>query len=171
MPYKDPEVRKRKARERYWNKRDEILAKAQKHREENREAVTTYSKEYYKKNKDKYRESNKKWLEKNPGYWKTNYLNNVDARRDYARKREADRRKYISDIKTDSGCIICGYNVCSKALEFHHIHGGKEESVSQLARSSMDKLNAEIEKCVVLCSNCHRELHDGVVDLPSTADC
>lgn len=54
-----------------------------------------------------------------------------------------------------SGCVDCG-NEDVRVLEFDHL-GDKEYSVSALInRNSTDKLIKEIEKCEVVCSNCHR---------------
>ena len=61
-------------------------------------------------------------------------------------------------------CQICGYNKCIKALELHHINPEeKEYTISgNLLNNSWQKLSKELEKCVLLCSNCHREVHDNI---------
>lgn len=56
-------------------------------------------------------------------------------------------------------CSNCGYNKCSAALEFHHISDNKEFTIAG-AKYSWNKLEKEIKKCILLCSNCHRELHN-----------
>jgi hypothetical protein len=55
-------------------------------------------------------------------------------------------------------CHICGYCKCPAALDFHHM-SGKEFSIS--SKSSWKRIEAELLKCVLLCSNCHREVHAG----------
>lgn len=65
-------------------------------------------------------------------------------------------------------CQICGYNKCSRALTFHHINP-KEKSFGISARGftrSWDKIKKELDKCILLCSNCHMEVHDGLTQLP-----
>lgn len=65
-------------------------------------------------------------------------------------------------------CVICHYNKCLSALEFHHIERHtKEGMVSRLAISggSYEQAKREADKCVLLCANCHREVHDGVATL------
>ncbi len=56
-------------------------------------------------------------------------------------------------------CKICGYNKSAVALDFHHI---KEKDICMttlLKNNSKKKLLKEAKKCVLLCANCHRELH------------
>ena len=58
-------------------------------------------------------------------------------------------------------CSKCGYNKCLNALDFHHLDPSiKEINPSQLMRfSSFDKIKSELDKCTLLCANCHREVH------------
>jgi predicted HNH restriction endonuclease len=64
-------------------------------------------------------------------------------------------------------CKICGYNRCLEALEFHHLEkNGKDFGLSDRGYTrSWDKIQNEINKCVLLCSNCHREVHLGITKL------
>lgn len=73
----------------------------------------------------------------------------------------AERRKFTQGIKLKRGCAICGYNENAVALTFHHTDPTtKKFNVSRASESgSMEKVLAEIEKCVVLCANCHLVLH------------
>ena len=64
--------------------------------------------------------------------------------------------RYVRDYKLSKGCEICGYNKCEDALEFHH-NGDKEFNISD--SKSLKRVKEEIKKCILLCSNCHRELH------------
>lgn len=67
-------------------------------------------------------------------------------------------------------CAICGYNKCIDALEFHHLDAKtKISSISQMyvkIRKIEDILN-EVKKCILLCSNCHKELHAGLAEITS----
>jgi hypothetical protein len=54
------------------------------------------------------------------------------------------------------GCCLCGYNAHPAALDFNHVRGEKLFNVSQDPKVAKAKLLAEIEKCDVLCANCHR---------------
>lgn len=64
-------------------------------------------------------------------------------------------------------CQICGYSRCVKALDFHHIDETTKEfgmSSHGLTRS-WEKIKKEIDKCVLVCANCHREIHAGIIQL------
>jgi hypothetical protein len=66
--------------------------------------------------------------------------------------------EYIAVIKLERGCVDCGFNLWPEALEFDHLPGTtKLFNVSDVTRRS-DKalLDAEIAKCEVVCSNCHK---------------
>lgn len=75
---------------------------------------------------------------------------------------DSDRQKkqaWLHERKLESGCVRCGYHRCARALHFHHL-GSKDHSISQMVKSmSWAKIKAEVEKCEVLCSNCHLEEH------------
>ena len=58
-------------------------------------------------------------------------------------------------------CRICGYKKYVGALDFHHKDPGEKEF--RISRcSSFERGKREVEKCVLLCSNCHREVEAGV---------
>jgi hypothetical protein len=64
-------------------------------------------------------------------------------------------------------CMICGYNKTNAALDFHHIDGKIKEfgiSLDRITRS-WQKVTKELEKCVLVCANCHREIHAGILQL------
>ncbi len=65
-------------------------------------------------------------------------------------------------------CEICNYSKCDRALSFHHVNP-KEKSFGVAAKGftrSWDKIKAEIDKCILLCANCHMEVHEGITQLP-----
>jgi len=76
-------------------------------------------------------------------------------------------KEYVhKEIKLRYGicCTRCGYNKCYSALEFHHrIPDEKEHDPASLISSSHKKINdifKELDKCDLVCANCHREIHD-----------
>ena len=57
-------------------------------------------------------------------------------------------------------CSRCGYDKCEAALEFHHLDPSqKEMDWNKLRLVAESKLYNELDKCILVCSNCHRELH------------
>ena len=62
-------------------------------------------------------------------------------------------------------CEICGYDKCTRALQFHHLN--PEEKDFQISGKSLsfEKLKNEVDKCILVCSNCHCEIHDGIIKL------
>ena len=67
---------------------------------------------------------------------------------------------YINDFKSNHPCTKCGESRIW-LLDFHHIDPSiKEYGVSTLkGNGQIQKIKEEIEKCIVLCSNCHRDFH------------
>jgi len=57
-------------------------------------------------------------------------------------------------------CEICGYNRCIASLEFHHRDPSeKEYAWRDLGSCSLETIKKEMGKCILLCSNCHKEIH------------
>lgn len=64
-------------------------------------------------------------------------------------------------------CGICGYNKTITALEFHHINSEeKEYGLSNGNTRAWLKDVEESKKCILLCANCHREVHAGLINFP-----
>lgn len=65
-------------------------------------------------------------------------------------------------------CSICGYHRCSRSLVFHHRDPSEKKfeiNGHELCRS-WDEIKIELKKTILLCANCHGEVHDKIVDLP-----
>lgn len=78
---------------------------------------------------------------------------------------EFRRRRKMNLIKVCGGqCCICGYHKSISALEFHHIYPElKEYAISATGTChNIEKDLTEVQKCVLVCANCHREIHDGI---------
>jgi hypothetical protein len=66
-------------------------------------------------------------------------------------------------------CGICGYNKCNDSLQFHHLDPSiKEFSYGSITANpkQWEKIVVEMEKCVMLCANCHIEIHAGIINIP-----
>jgi transposase len=79
----------------------------------------------------------------------------------------ADRRRRVKAIlvgEAGGSCAICGYDTCVAALHFHHLDpAAKEFAVSrQGVTRAIAEVREEAGKCVLLCSNCHAEVENGV---------
>jgi len=83
----------------------------------------------------------------------------------------ARRRRQVKAILVEEAggrCRICGYDQCIAGLEFHH-RDPLEKRIGLSARGiahAVDKLREEAKKCILLCSNCHAEVENGVASLP-----
>lgn len=63
-------------------------------------------------------------------------------------------------------CSLCGYSKHLSALEFHHLEPEhKDFTISKTRSRSLDTIKPELEKCRLLCANCHREVHHGATQL------
>lgn len=78
----------------------------------------------------------------------------------------AKRRETVDSIIAEYfpvlECSICGYNKCKQALDFHHVdENSKDYNISQFRSSGISriKLREELQKCILVCANCHREIH------------
>jgi hypothetical protein len=72
-------------------------------------------------------------------------------------RRRAIITSRLDAIKLERGCVDCGFNGHPVALEFDHLPGsGKVANISHMRGGSWAAVEAEIAKCEVVCSNCHR---------------
>jgi predicted HNH restriction endonuclease len=75
---------------------------------------------------------------------------------------QRNRRKQTKEkLITEHGgkCIRCGYNKCHSALDFHHVDPGQKEAKIDRLLLNYKKSLDESRKCILVCSNCHREIH------------
>lgn len=57
-------------------------------------------------------------------------------------------------------CTKCGYSKCDGALEFHHLNPKeKDPNFIKLRNHTFERAKKEIDKCILVCANCHREIH------------
>jgi predicted HNH restriction endonuclease len=85
-------------------------------------------------------------------------------RKQYIIRAVHKRRKKIrmTAVEYKGGkCEVCGYDRCIEALEFHHRDPSQKDfSVSaDGCTRSWARVKKELDKCVMLCANCHREVH------------
>ena len=103
-----------------------------------------------------------------------NYI--MPDNRKYADRREAlikavaKRRKKIKILAVEykgGKCQICGYMKCVGALELHHVNfRDKSFGVGDKGYTrAWSIVQKELDKCVLLCANCHREVESGITQL------
>lgn len=57
-------------------------------------------------------------------------------------------------------CSFCNYNKCPAAMVFHHLNADEKDfQIGNSPTQSWDKIIKELDKCILLCTNCHHELH------------
>ena len=82
-------------------------------------------------------------------------------------QRRRDKTKQILIEYKGGKCQICGYDKCQGALEFHHIDPSEKDfGIGQKGYTrSIGENKKEVDKCILVCANCHREIHAGLINL------
>ena len=102
--------------------------------------------------KENVRKSKMKYQNTTKGRKKQN-----EAQNRWKRKRKQRAIDYKGGV-----CSRCGYSICINALEFHHLDPtNKEAAISTYLRNKKNwkSMKIELDKCILLCANSHRELH------------
>ena len=93
----------------------------------------------------------------------------VDKRRstDNGHKQQTNFRKKRKEqlvALKGGGCVICGYNKCVRSLHFHHIDPKNKlfDLCSSMTVKPLLEIKKEVDKTILLCSNCHGEIHSGM---------
>lgn len=116
--------------------------------EEQKERARKNSLNYYYKNKELSATRAKKWRSENKEYVKQ-------------KQRETKRQRKIDGIYYLGGkCNTCGCMFHPACFEFHHKDPKiKDSDLSKMLLLSKEKFYMELDKCVLLCANCHRLEH------------
>ena len=89
--------------------------------------------------------------------WNRWYKKNHAKAKMQRKKNQEERETYVRDLKERTPCADCNRFYPSYVMDFDHIDGKKVSSVSHMAaREGWLRLMAEIAKCEIVCSNCHR---------------
>lgn len=81
------------------------------------------------------------------------------------KKRKHDLRQVLG-----GKCCICGYDAIEEALDFHHVNPEEKEfgiGDSNAVTKALEKQLIEIKKCILVCANCHRGIHAGILSIPN----
>jgi hypothetical protein len=80
-------------------------------------------------------------------------------------KQGSERRKWIVDL-LGGKCVVCGFDKYLCSLDVHHLDPGeKSKTFASMRYWSKDRITKELERCVLLCSNCHEAVHAGLATL------
>jgi len=104
-------------------------------------------------------------------YWsphKTTDSYRLQKRRARNVKSVTKRRRKLKEMAVEykgGKCLLCGYNKCIGALEFHHKDPEEKDFGFSHAGTtkSWERLKVELDKCICVCANCHREIHEGLI--------
>jgi len=95
---------------------------------------------------------------KNLSHYQRHYYENKDKEVQRAAEKRKEKRKWFQKLKNDLSCEKCSeeHNAC---LDFHHTQDKSFTVSNAVNRHGKEKIKKEIEKCKVLCANCHRKEH------------
>lgn len=83
-----------------------------------------------------------------------------ECKQKHIRKKYRDKKEKAVQM-LGGKCSQCGYNKNNAALDFHHVNPEEKETTWYGMRSKeWEFIEQELKKCILLCSNCHRELHN-----------
>lgn len=84
---------------------------------------------------------------------------------DLIKKRQRLRNLVMLELGYYS-CKLCGYSKTPRALHLHHLDAStKEFQISNMWSKTDEEIRKEASKCVILCANCHAEVHEGIASL------
>ena len=102
---------------------------------------------------------------------KAHYLKNKSMYFNRNKNRQKEVVDFIESIKKNSCCPFCSESEPC-CLDFHHIKG--EDKIYNIAtmmrRYTLSSVKKEVEKCSIICANCHRKLHHGTLKLSNECD-
>jgi hypothetical protein len=109
--------------------------------------------------KDRYQ--SEKWKEYHRTYHRSWHQRNREKRLARMYERKAAIYQHVQNVKRQLCCVDCGQRHPA-TLQFHHLNSeNKVFNISDAARrgTSLDRIQKEMQKCIVLCANCHLIRH------------
>lgn len=97
-------------------------------------------------------------------YITKNKKNKIDRKKSISKNViEWRKRKKIELIEyKGGGCEVCGYNKTIRSLDFHHKDPNMKDFTISGKSYSFERLKNEVDKCILVCSNCHGEIHEEI---------
>jgi hypothetical protein len=96
---------------------------------------------------------------------KAHYTNNSEVYKKRALTNRNSNCALLREYKSNLSCTVCKENR-PWCLDFHHPDPSKKEFGIGSMRSSWNRMKDEIDKCVVLCRNCHADEHHRLKNIP-----
>lgn len=89
-----------------------------------------------------------------------------------AQKKRGLKRKLEMIKARGNRCSICGYKKNLAALTFHHVNSDKQFKLDMrsLSNRTLDSVLKEVKKCILVCHNCHAELHNPRLNLANLSN-
>ncbi len=97
----------------------------------------------------------------------------IRARSRLKTERPKQKGKYVVEWRKElkfraiaykgGGCRYCGYSKCVRSLQFHHRDPSQKDFGISTSIRSWKRVKAELDKCDLVCANCHGEVHDGII--------
>jgi hypothetical protein len=85
------------------------------------------------------------------------YLENKEKYAVAQKDRRGLLRKHVLQVKDGATCADCGISYPHYVMDFDHVRGTKSSNIHELVKySTLEKLKEEIDKCDLVCANCHR---------------
>jgi hypothetical protein len=114
------------------------------------------------KDKEKQKEYQREWIRNNSEQQARNIKN--------ARVRKRKNKILVENYKNNTGCYCrsCGTYDHPVCMDYHHLEESeKRGTVANLSSHGYkwDVIKEEIDKCILLCSSCHRKIHEGLICL------
>jgi hypothetical protein len=106
-------------------------------------------------------ENSRLWRLEHPGYAKQYMREYVKTNYTQMKERMDAKRKEIAEWKRERGCTVCGETE-PWVLDMHHLDPSEKES-NPAASATLKTFLMHAGNCVLVCSNCHRKVHAGVL--------
>lgn len=98
--------------------------------------------------------------------WGRRYAVCSSCVRNTSKERRREFKQWCIEYKGGS-CVVCKYNKCLRSMDFHHLdESEKDYDISTKWKTPKEEIVKELDKCVLVCRNCHGEVHDGITSLP-----
>ena len=98
------------------------------------------------------------WRDKSKG---TRRADCKECHCNYMKNKYNEKKQMIQELKSQDKCLKCGEDR-GYVLDYHHLDPSlKENTIARMTSNcyTLDKIMDEVQKCICLCSNCHREFH------------